>query len=628
MNTDITLLSGQRSYLGEMNKLSKELQTRNTRLATGKDVNTSIDNPNNYFASKGLSSYADNLNARLDGMHNGIQTIQTGIHGINTIVDLLKLNQEKVVTAYNNSNPTERRALGKQFNQVLEYIYDVADDSYYEGINLLKHNQRLKIDFEQSYDESYLEIIGLDISGPGKTGTGEPDPITGEVRSVPGLERPFILASMASSGSVASVASIASVVSVAGWTDVQNKIDVSVQNLLWDEWNTVSVPITITPFKISGQATGGSEENVRIINTGALKGVVEVRYHMYGAKDSITVYYDGTKLYNPGYVTNEHTVSIPYGAGNTTEVKIVINEGGNTFFPTGTAWKYDVTVYPESTSITETKYVNNGRALNHLFAIAEVASNSASASARKDMNDSYDTLLQGLYNSAKDYLNLTHNRDRISYPGGELSFSSRSNYNWENNITNVNNSIAELNAIQAYITNAFAETTSTTYPSVASVASVASQASSATKASVAETIAYGKYALAFVDSSGEPAGIRSYGTNSSDAFGHEVDWGVPGYKSVLSEIAEDIDIFNERLEQEAEHFSQNIDVVNVRDEWINEKISYMEEGSDLLIDADLNEESAELLALKIRMEASTQINRLMSKSNESILKLIVAVHAI
>jgi flagellin-like hook-associated protein FlgL len=55
------------------------------RLATGKKVNSAIDNPVNFFTGSGLSSRAKDLSALLDGMENGIKTIEAADNGITSI---------------------------------------------------------------------------------------------------------------------------------------------------------------------------------------------------------------------------------------------------------------------------------------------------------------------------------------------------------------------------------------------------------------------------------------------------------------------------------------------------------------------------------------------------------------
>jgi flagellin-like hook-associated protein FlgL len=69
------------------------LATTQNRLATGKKVNTALDNPTNYFTASALDSRASDINNLLDGIGNGVQVLQaanTGITSLQKLVDSAK----------------------------------------------------------------------------------------------------------------------------------------------------------------------------------------------------------------------------------------------------------------------------------------------------------------------------------------------------------------------------------------------------------------------------------------------------------------------------------------------------------------------------------------------------------
>src|SRR5690606_19535605 len=69
------------------------LSTTQTRLATGKKVNTALDNPTNYFTAAGLDARASDINNLLDSIGNGVQVLQaanTGITSLQKLVDTAK----------------------------------------------------------------------------------------------------------------------------------------------------------------------------------------------------------------------------------------------------------------------------------------------------------------------------------------------------------------------------------------------------------------------------------------------------------------------------------------------------------------------------------------------------------
>ena len=66
------------------------MSTTQTRLATGKKVNTALDNPVNFFTSSSLQSRASDLSALLDSMSNGIKTLEAADNGLTSITSTLQ----------------------------------------------------------------------------------------------------------------------------------------------------------------------------------------------------------------------------------------------------------------------------------------------------------------------------------------------------------------------------------------------------------------------------------------------------------------------------------------------------------------------------------------------------------
>jgi flagellin-like hook-associated protein FlgL len=87
---DIALTSGMRSNLVQLQATVTLLDRTQERLATGKKVNTPLDNPINYFAAAGHLTRASDILQYKDGMAEGIQTIQAANAGIKGIQGLIE----------------------------------------------------------------------------------------------------------------------------------------------------------------------------------------------------------------------------------------------------------------------------------------------------------------------------------------------------------------------------------------------------------------------------------------------------------------------------------------------------------------------------------------------------------
>jgi flagellin len=89
----IVLSSSVRQNLLSLQSTADLLATTQNRLATGKKVNTALDNPTNYFTASALDARASDINNLLDGIGNGVQVLQaanTGITSLQKLVDSAK----------------------------------------------------------------------------------------------------------------------------------------------------------------------------------------------------------------------------------------------------------------------------------------------------------------------------------------------------------------------------------------------------------------------------------------------------------------------------------------------------------------------------------------------------------
>ncbi|KJC55678.1 hypothetical protein UP10_38790, partial [Bradyrhizobium sp. LTSPM299] len=91
--SDLVLSASVRQNLLSLQSTADLLSTTQNRLATGKKVNSALDNPTNYFTAQSLDNRASDINNLLDGIGNGVQILQaanTGITSLQKLVDTAK----------------------------------------------------------------------------------------------------------------------------------------------------------------------------------------------------------------------------------------------------------------------------------------------------------------------------------------------------------------------------------------------------------------------------------------------------------------------------------------------------------------------------------------------------------
>jgi flagellin len=90
MSSDITLSAGIRQNLLSLQHTADLMAETQNRLATGKKVNSALDNPTNFFTAASLHSRAGDMSALLDNMNTGIRTLETADNGLSSITQTVE----------------------------------------------------------------------------------------------------------------------------------------------------------------------------------------------------------------------------------------------------------------------------------------------------------------------------------------------------------------------------------------------------------------------------------------------------------------------------------------------------------------------------------------------------------
>jgi len=97
------LSSGVRANLLTLQQTTSQQTVIQNRLATGKRVNSAVDNPVNYFTSLTLNDRSSQLTGLLDGISNGIQTIQAASKGIDSATSMVQTLQSVIKQAQSDA---------------------------------------------------------------------------------------------------------------------------------------------------------------------------------------------------------------------------------------------------------------------------------------------------------------------------------------------------------------------------------------------------------------------------------------------------------------------------------------------------------------------------------------------
>ncbi len=162
--SNITLTSGMRQNLFSLQNTQKLMEGTQTRLSTGKRVNSALDDPINFFAAQGHTQRASDLAMRKDEMSEAIQTIKSADNGLSAITDMIASAKSLAQSAMATNDTTERLALSGQYETMITQINNVADDSGYKGTNLLESGQSITVSFDESGTHT-LKIDAQNVEG-------------------------------------------------------------------------------------------------------------------------------------------------------------------------------------------------------------------------------------------------------------------------------------------------------------------------------------------------------------------------------------------------------------------------------------------------------------------------------
>lgn len=162
MADKIALSAGVRSNLLTLQRTSTSINTTQTRLSSGLKVNSALDDASAFFTSVALNNRASDLDTLKSDIDLAVSTIESAINGIDGITELVSQAKGLANQAKATGDTTERSTLAVQFNALLGQIDDLANDSSFNGTNLIQATpDNLTVLFNED-GSSDLTITGLD----------------------------------------------------------------------------------------------------------------------------------------------------------------------------------------------------------------------------------------------------------------------------------------------------------------------------------------------------------------------------------------------------------------------------------------------------------------------------------
>jgi len=162
MADSVALSAGVRANLLTLQNTSDLIGRTQSRLSSGLKVNSALDDASAFFTSTALNNRAADLNTLKSDVDLSISTIEAAINGIDAITDLVQQAKGLANQAKATGDTNEKSTLAVQFNALLGQIDDIANDSSFNGSNLIQATpDNLTVEFNED-GTSDLTITGLD----------------------------------------------------------------------------------------------------------------------------------------------------------------------------------------------------------------------------------------------------------------------------------------------------------------------------------------------------------------------------------------------------------------------------------------------------------------------------------
>ena len=162
MADKISLTQAVRGNLLSLQRTSTGIDQTQTRLSTGLRVSSAIDDAAAFFTARAFDNRASDLESLKSNIDLAISTIQAAIDGIDAITNIVQQAKGIASAAKATGDTNERSTLAVQFNELLSQINSIANDSTFNGLNLLQASpDNLAVEFNED-NTSNLTITGLD----------------------------------------------------------------------------------------------------------------------------------------------------------------------------------------------------------------------------------------------------------------------------------------------------------------------------------------------------------------------------------------------------------------------------------------------------------------------------------
>jgi flagellin len=168
INTNIAAITA----LGSLNTINRELGMHQERLATGKRINSSSDDPSGYVISKKMEGRIRSMNSAIDNVGDAQSTYGVAEGAYQKVADLLVQIKEKQTRFINGAfGDDEKNSIAGEVAALATEIDDLVNNTKFNGALLLNSTYSQNFQVGESAAETFNVAFGASVSSSSLLGT-------------------------------------------------------------------------------------------------------------------------------------------------------------------------------------------------------------------------------------------------------------------------------------------------------------------------------------------------------------------------------------------------------------------------------------------------------------------------
>jgi flagellin len=161
INTNVAAMNA----LASLNTINRDLGMHQERLATGKRINTSADDPSGYVISKKMEGRIRSMNSALDNVGDAQSTFGVAEGAYQKVADLLVQIKEKQTRFINGAfGADEKTAIATEISSLASEIDDIVTTTKFNGVQLLSSTYNQNFQVGEASTETFTVAFSSSVS--------------------------------------------------------------------------------------------------------------------------------------------------------------------------------------------------------------------------------------------------------------------------------------------------------------------------------------------------------------------------------------------------------------------------------------------------------------------------------